>query len=104
MELGQALEVALTAARAAGDVLARDLYRPGGPRGSVDKAEADLEAEHEVRARLHRAFPDWAYLGEETGRGMGKAGRPIWVVDPNDGTRDYLLGRRGSAVSIGLLA
>ena len=28
----------------------------------------------------------------------------MWLVDPNDGTRDYLVGRRGSAVSIGLVA
>ncbi|HET8648035.1 MAG TPA: inositol monophosphatase family protein, partial [Vicinamibacteria bacterium] len=43
------------------------------------------------------------YLGEETGRGEGEAGSPVWAVDPNDGTRDYLVGRRGSAVSIALL-
>jgi fructose-1,6-bisphosphatase/inositol monophosphatase family enzyme len=33
----------------------------------------------------------------------GEPGEPIWLVDPNDGTRDYLAGRRGSAVSIGLV-
>ena len=33
----------------------------------------------------------------------GEPGQPIWLVDPNDGTRDYLVGRRGSAVSIGLV-
>jgi fructose-1,6-bisphosphatase/inositol monophosphatase family enzyme/ADP-ribosylglycohydrolase len=104
MNLSLALEVALAAARAAGDILAEDFHRPGGPRGKVDKADADLEAEHEIRGRLLGAFPEWGYLGEETGRGAGKAGAPVWLVDPNDGTRDYLLGRRGSAVSIGLLA
>jgi ADP-ribosyl-[dinitrogen reductase] hydrolase len=104
MNLSSALEVALAAARAAGDILAQDFHRPGGPRGKVDKADADLEAEHEIRGRLLGAFPEWGYLGEETGRGAGKAGAPVWLVDPNDGTRDYLLGRRGSAVSIGLLA
>jgi ADP-ribosyl-[dinitrogen reductase] hydrolase len=105
MNLSRALEVALAAARAAGAILGKDFHRPGGPRGKgEDKADADLEAEHEIRGRLQGAFPEWGYLGEETGRGAGKAGAPVWLVDPNDGTRDYLLGRRGSAVSIGLLA
>jgi ADP-ribosyl-[dinitrogen reductase] hydrolase len=104
MNLSRALEVALDAVRAAGAILSKDFHRPGGPRGEGDKAEADLEAEHEIRGRLQRAFPEWGYLGEETGRGAGKPGAPVWLVDPNDGTRDYLLGRRGSTVSIGLLA
>ena len=104
MDLGPALDVAIAAAREAGDVLRRDFHRPGGPRGKDDKAEADHEAEEKIRTRLQQAFPDWGYLGEETGAASGQAGRPVWLVDPNDGTRDYLKGRRGSAVSIGLLA
>jgi len=93
----------VAAARAAGDILRDDFHRPGGPRGKIDKAEADVEAEWLIRRRLLEAFPDWGYLGEETGRAAGSPGAPIWLVDPNDGTRDYLVGRRGSAVSIGLL-
>jgi ADP-ribosylglycohydrolase/fructose-1,6-bisphosphatase/inositol monophosphatase family enzyme len=104
MDLRRPLEAALDAAVAAGEILRRDFHRAGGPRGGVDKAEADVEAERLIRARLVEAFPGWGYLGEETGRAPGEPGRPIWLVDPNDGTRDYLAGRRGSAVSIGLLA
>jgi len=103
MDLGPALEVAIRAAREAGDGLRADFHRPRGPRGGGDKAEADVEAEDLIRGRLRDAFPDWSFLGEETGRANGKAGAPIWLVDPNDGTRDYLQGRRGSAVSIGLV-
>src|SRR5437899_3296928 len=80
-----------------------DFHRPGGPRGGGDKAEADVEAEHAIRSCLLEAFPDWGYRGEETGAHAGAAGQPTWLVDPNDGTRDYLAGRRGSAVSIGLV-
>ena len=83
-------------------MLRADFHRPHGPRGGGDKAEADTEAEHVIRRRLAEAFP-WRYLGEETGRGDGETGSPVWLVDPNDGTRDYLVGRRGSAVSIGLV-
>lgn len=103
MNLSRALEVAIVSAREAGALLRDDLHRPGGPRGRIDKAPADTEAEELIAARLRDAFPDWGYLGEETGRRAGRDGAPVWLVDPNDGTRDYLLGRRGSAVSLALV-
>ena len=99
----RALAVAVEAARGAGERLRADFHRPGGPRGGGDKAPADTEAERDIRARLVAAFPGWGYRGEETGTQAGTAGEPIWLVDPNDGTRDYLVGRRGSSVSIGLV-
>jgi len=97
------LEIAIKAARAAGDLLRADFHRPLGPRGEGDKAPADTEAEQLIRDLLLGAGSDWGFLGEETGRVPGAPGAPIWVVDPNDGTRDYIKGRRGSAVSIGLV-
>src|SRR3990172_12327023 len=103
MDFKPVLDQALAAARAAGDILRADFHRVGGPRGQVDKAEADLEAERLIRSRLTSTFPHWGYLGEETGRHEGVSGAPRWLGEPNDGTRDYLEGRRGSGVSIGLL-
>ena len=90
-------------ARAAGDLLRADFHRPGGPRGGGDKAEADVEAEQLIRERLTRLYPECGFLGEELGRVQAPPGAPIWLVDPNDGTRDYLAGCRGSSVSIGLV-
>ena len=58
----------MSAAVGAGEILREDFHRPGGPRGAVDKAEADTEAEKLIRARLLAAFPDWRFVGEETGR------------------------------------
>ena len=84
-------------------ILRADLHRAGGPRGAVDKAEADTEAERLIRGWLLGAFLGWGFLGEETGNVPAHPGEPMWLVDPNDGTRDYLKGRRGSAVSIALL-
>jgi ADP-ribosylglycohydrolase/fructose-1,6-bisphosphatase/inositol monophosphatase family enzyme len=104
LDLSRALDEAIAAAREAGEILRRDLHRAGGPRGQVDKADADVEAEHAVRTRVLAAFPEWGFVGEETGETGVRPGGPIWLVDPNDGTRDYLRGWRGSAVSIGLLA
>jgi ADP-ribosylglycohydrolase/fructose-1,6-bisphosphatase/inositol monophosphatase family enzyme len=104
MSWSRALDVAVAAAREAGRILLADFHRRDGPRGAGDKADADLEAEGAIRGRLLASFPSWGYLGEETGRVPSGPGEPIWLVDPNDGTRDYLAGRRGSAVSIGLFA
>lgn len=101
--LRAALDQATIVACRAGELLRADLHRPGGPRGHVDKAEADTEAEQLIRGSLLGAFLGWGFLGEETGNVPAYPGEPMWLVDPNDGTRDYLKGRRGSAVSIALL-
>jgi len=98
------LDLAVDAALKAGALLRDEFHRAGGPRGAGAHAEADTEAERLIRHALVPAFPGWGYLGEETGaqpRAPGEA--HLWLVDPNDGTRDYLKGRRGSAVSIALL-
>lgn len=97
------LELAIKAARAAGDLLRADFHRPLGPRGEYDKAPADTEAEQVIRGILLGGEGDWGFLGEETGSVPGAPGAPIWVVDPNDGTRDYIKGRRGSSVSIAVV-
>lgn len=100
----RALEVAISAARAAGDVLRRAFHQPGGPKGVPGKAPADTEAEHVIRKKLLDAFPDWGYRGEETGsQSSADPDRHVWLVDPNDGTVSYQSGYRGTAVSIGLL-
>ena len=104
--LHQALAVAVQAAREAGDLLRGELHRSGGPRGSYDKADADTEAEALIRARLGQAFPEYALLGEELGLQPAtppSPSAPVWIVDPNDGTKAFLRGGRGSAVSIALL-
>lgn len=98
------LDVAVTAARAAGDLLRADFHRPSGPRGGGEKAPADTEAEQVIRGILLGGPSGWGFLGEETGSVPAAEGAPIWVVDPNDGTRDYIKGRRGSSVSIALVA
>jgi ADP-ribosylglycohydrolase/fructose-1,6-bisphosphatase/inositol monophosphatase family enzyme len=103
VELRDALAVATAAAVEAGALLRAELHRPGGPRGSGGHAPADEEAEKLIRDRLVAAFPSWGYLGEETGRGGAAGATKLWVVDPNDGTADYLKCRRGSAVSIAAL-
>ena len=103
LDLHKALEVATAAARAAGELLSKEFHRSGGPRHSgASHADVDEEAERVIREKLLAAFPDFSYVGEETG---SRAGDPevTWYVDPNDGTRSYVVGLRGAAVSIGLV-
>jgi ADP-ribosylglycohydrolase/fructose-1,6-bisphosphatase/inositol monophosphatase family enzyme len=98
------LEAAVAAARQAGAHLLAEFHRPGGPRGTFGKCPADTQAEEMIRARLLGAFPDYGYRGEETGEKAAAAGEAHqWLVDPNDGTTSFQRGRRGPAVSIGLV-
>ena len=85
----------------AGEILAMEWTRPGGPRGHVDKADIDAEIESVLRKGLLNIL-DCDFWGEETGVHM-TGDDYCWVVDPNDGTSDFLQGRMGSAISVGLL-
>ncbi len=96
------LALAIAAAREAGARLLGELYRPGGPRGAGDHADADTEVERRLRDRLTAATA-FSFRGEELGYAAGNDGGHVWVVDPNDGTAPFLQGARGPAVSIALV-
>ena len=70
-DLSRALEVAIAAAREAGELLRADLHRPGGPRGEVDKAEADTEAEQLIRDAAARRLPGLGLPGRGDGARPG---------------------------------
>jgi len=64
---------------------------------------ADREANELIVAGLHAAFPDDAILSEESAAvGEWQTAARTWMVDPLDGTRDYVRGLPGFAVMIGL--
>lgn len=72
---------------------------PGSP-----VCEVDLDVDAMLRARLMALLPEAGWLSEETAdRPDRLARRHVWVVDPIDGTRDYIRGRPGWAVSIALI-
>lgn len=85
----------------AGALLQAEFHRPGGPRGSHGKAPIDSEIESLLRARLTALYP-CAWHGEELPRSVNP-GPDRWVVDPQDGTRAFLKGLRGSAISVALV-
>ena len=51
--------------------------------------EVDGETEQLIAARLGEAFPHDGFIGEETSGRAGVEGRPVWVVDPIDGTSNF---------------
>jgi myo-inositol-1(or 4)-monophosphatase len=99
------LAVAVRAARMAGGLLL-DRERGGGELGVSSKStptdlvsEADLEAERAIRGLLAQARPDDGFIGEEGGSERGESGLD-WVVDPLDGTVNYLFGIPQWSVSV----
>jgi myo-inositol-1(or 4)-monophosphatase len=63
-------------------------------------SEADFAVEELIKKRLLAAYPDDAYLGEETGHVTGSDDSGIWVVDPIDGTQPFISGLRTWCISI----
>ena len=69
--------------------------------------EADWAAEAQMRLRIARTYPDHNILGEEeglsaAGGGSPTPGAPTWVLDPIDGTHNYMLGIPIWATLVGL--
>ncbi|WP_194303156.1 inositol monophosphatase family protein [Acetobacter estunensis] len=65
-------------------------------------SQADLRAEQTLREELERARPGYAFLMEESGESGGENWTWRWVVDPLDGTTNFLHGIPHWAISIGL--
>ena len=101
------LNVMIKAAFRAGRSLKRDLGEVEnlqvslkGPRNFV--TAADRRAEEIVRGELAKARPDYGFLGEEGGARPGADKSHRWIVDPLDGTTNFLHGIPHFAVSIAL--
>jgi len=62
--------------------------------------EADQAVEAFIRTELTQRYPDFGFLGEESGETVGKDGR--WIVDPIDGTSSFLRGQYFWSISIAL--
>jgi myo-inositol-1(or 4)-monophosphatase len=101
------LNVMIKAAHRAGRSLKRDLGEVEqlqvslkGPANFV--TAADRRAEEIVREELAKARPDYGFLGEEGGLRPGSDKTHRWIVDPLDGTTNFLHGIPHFAVSIAL--
>jgi len=108
------LNTAVKAARRAGNIINRaslDLDRlqvaRKGPKDYV--TEVDRAAEESIIETLSTAYPTHAFLGEETGKVPAAQGPDVespeyqWVIDPIDGTTNFIHGLPLYAISIALL-
>jgi ADP-ribosyl-[dinitrogen reductase] hydrolase len=96
------LKRVITAVEEEGERLREEFHRVEGPRGRRGHCEADREIEERLRAKLQAIVP-CAFAGEETGMTPGAEAGSTWLVDPHDGTFEFMAGRRGSAISVALL-
>jgi myo-inositol-1(or 4)-monophosphatase len=105
--LAHELKVATEAALKAGAEVARfrrDGVRYGHKDGHELVSEADVRAGEILRESLMGAFPSDGWLSEEDPDTSHRLGRErVWIVDPIDGTREYLQGIPEYAVSVGLV-
>ena len=97
--------IALRAARKAGEIIARateniDTIDIEAKSNNDFVTEIDKAAEKEIRYHLTKAYPDHAILGEEGGL-VGDANAEYqWVIDPLDGTTNFIRGIPHFAISI----
>jgi fructose-1,6-bisphosphatase/inositol monophosphatase family enzyme len=88
------IEVCRSVARRAGELALRHAARGVEREDKSDDSPvtvADRECERLIITELRAAFPDDGFLGEEGASEAGRSGR-LWIVDPIDGTRDFLRG------------
>ena len=99
------VNIAVRAARAAGNTIVRSLDRldtiqvtEKNPNDFV--TNIDQNVEREIITRIQKAYPSHSILAEESGEITGKEDDYVWVIDPIDGTRNFIHGFPHFAVSI----
>jgi histidinol-phosphatase len=110
MDHASALGFALEAAEKAGRVAMKHYGKHAAPTQKPDGTwvtEADLAVEAQLRLLIARSWPDHNILGEEegltaAGGGPARPDEPTWILDPIDGTHNYMNGIPIWATLIGL--
>jgi myo-inositol-1(or 4)-monophosphatase len=107
-ETSPLLKVMIDAARAAGEGLRQDFLAVSSldvarKIGPDPVSAADLRAEATLRDMLAAARPEYGFLGEEGGLVQGVDEGFTWIVDPLDGTANFLCGLPLFAVNVALV-
>lgn len=98
------LNIAVTAARQAGDIIVRhmeqiDRLKINVKNNSEYFTEVDVKAEQAIINAIHKAYPEHGIMAEESGMQNSDADH-LWIIDPLDGTKNYLHGFPFFSVSI----
>ena len=101
------LKVVKQAVRKAGDAILRiadDHYSEAAKQADRSVVtKADIEADQILQHHLRKEFPDYGWLSEETKDDKSRFQRDrVWIVDPMDGTREFVMGVPEFVVSVGL--
>lgn len=103
--MSEFLSVAIDAAREAGALLFENFGKVDAVERKKDKSlvtKFDKESERLIRDKILSKFPDHGIIGEESGEHLGSS-EYTWVIDPLDGTHNYVRGIPMFGVSIGLV-
>lgn len=101
------LQVATAAAKESGKLFKQFFGKPktvsmknGNPRDQV--TEVDLKIERQIRAKIKKNFPTHKIIGEEYGKSEILKNDFIWIIDPIDGTNNFIQGIPLCCISIAL--
>lgn len=102
------LNIALRAARRAGDLIARaaeqlDRVQVETKGENNFVTEIDRKSEQEILYHLQKAYPDHSFLGEESGESGNPDSDYQWIIDPIDGTTNFIRGIPHYCISIACL-
>lgn len=107
MKKGKELEVAIRAAKAAGKVIMGHYGKMHHVKVKSARlgivTEADVAAQRKIKAVIRKTYPEAEFLAEEDKKHPKISDKPVWVVDPLDGTSNFSRGIKSFAVSIALI-
>ncbi|KTD78425.1 inositol monophosphatase family protein [Legionella waltersii] len=100
------LNIAVSAARQAGEIINRYVDQIDRlkitPKNSLEFfSEVDIKAEQAIISTIHKAYPQHGILAEESGT-QNDESDSVWIIDPLDGTSNYIHGFPFFSVSIAL--
>ena len=109
MNLERELQVAVSAATEAGKLTENYFGKSPEEQGLSHKSpdhpvtKADIESNEVIMAQIKEAFPDDGWLSEETVDSSERLEKErVWIVDPIDGTKEFIAGIPEYVISIGL--
>lgn len=107
MEFKKELEIALQIAKEASKIVMK-IYNDNSAVVTIKSdnspvTQADLQSDEYIRTELKKHFPDYGFLTEETEDDLGRINKDfVWIIDPIDGTKDFIYKTDEFAINIAL--